>query len=174
MNELTETEIGSIEAIPPRDFRRIRAMNGKDIDRVKQLEELALTCSQLPMVTEHMLHGGIYSRIIHLPQGSILTGALVKVPTMLIVNGHVEILIGDESATVMEGFTVFAASANRKQAFIAIEDTTIAMQFVDTRTTQPLDEEANIQELEAMFTDEAHMLFSRRPGAENVIIITGE
>lgn len=174
MNELTETEIDSIESIPPRDFRQlIPSMGDTAIDRVRQLEELALTCPQIPAVTQHILHGGIYSRTIHIPQGAVLTGALVKIPTMLIVNGFVEVIIGDEAVT-LEGHNIFAASANRKQAFIAIEDTTITMQFVDNRETKPATDELDIQELEAMFTDEAHMLFSRRPDAENVIIITGE
>lgn len=143
----------------------IPAMSDVDIDCVKQLEEVALTCPQLPATTHHILHGGMYARTMLIPKGAMLTGALIEVATMLVVNGHVEVFIGEESI-IVEGYHCFAAAVGRKQAFIAIEDTHLTMVFPTLATT--------IAEAEDWFTDEAHLLFSRKPDAINIVTITGE
>jgi hypothetical protein len=50
--------------------------------------ELIKTCPQVELPTEHVLHAGMYARTVRMPAGTILGGALIKVRTMVIVNGH--------------------------------------------------------------------------------------
>lgn len=153
MNALVTTD----NHIPP--------MSDAAIDSVKQLEDVALSCPQLPATTQHIIHGGMYARTVLVPKGAMLTGALIEVPTILIVNGHAEVFIGEESV-IVEGYHCFAAATGRKQAFIALEDTYLTMIFPTSAKT--------VEEAEDWFTDEAHLLFSRKPDAHNIITITGE
>ena len=144
---------------------RIPPMSDEAVANMRQLEDVALTCPQLPITTQHILHGGMYARTVLVPKGAMLTGALIEVPTMLIVNGHAEVFIGEQSI-VVEGYHCFAAATGRKQAFIAIEDTNLTMLFPTCAKT--------VEEAEEWFTDEAHMLLSRKADAHNIITITGE
>jgi hypothetical protein len=79
----------------------------------------------------------------------------------LIVHGHCIVYIGDQSKE-LHGYNVLAASAGRKQAFIAVTDTYLTMIFVTDAKT--------VAEAEDEFTDEAHLLFSRAPDAINHIM----
>ena len=63
------------------------------------------------------------------------------------------------------GTAVIPASAGRKQAFVAHQDTSISMVF-PTKST-------SVEQAEAEFTDDADLLFSRRDADLNTEIITG-
>lgn len=145
---------------------RIPAMTAFAIDKVRQLEELAMDRPQTPLMTAHVLHGGMYARTISLPAGTMITGALVKVATMLIVEGDAIVYVGDAEPIRLQGYNVLPASAGRKQAFVAIEATNITMLLPTAAKT--------IEEAECQFTDEAHLLVSRRDVGSNHILITGE
>jgi hypothetical protein len=145
--------------------RHVPAMSDAAIDKVRQLEKVALTKPQIDIATDHVLHAGVYSRTILIPTGSLLTGALIKVATTLIVCGDVDVYVGGAKKHVT-GYKVLAASAKRKQAFFAHSDTYLTMIFA----TQSL----TIAESENEFTDEADLLFSRRKGALNTTTITKE
>lgn len=144
----------------------IPAMTPKAIANIEAVERTMLELPQVPIKTLHVLHAGMYTRSILLPAGTMLTGALIKIPTMLTISGDVVVSFGEAQGMRITGTQVFPASAGRKQAFAANQDTTITMTF-PTRAT-------SIEEAEAEFTDQNDMLMSRRDPELNTIIITGE
>lgn len=144
---------------------RISAMDANSIDRVRELEQIVLSAPQVETPTTHTLHSGVYTRTIMISAGVILTGALIKIATTLIVCGDVAVYVGDKSIR-LNGYNVYAASANRKQAFVAYTDTYITMIFKTYVKT--------VEEAEEQFTDDAHRLMSRHTDALNNFIITGE
>lgn len=144
---------------------RITSMTPVAIEKVRKLEDLIRELPQVCLETDHVLHGGMYARTVTLPAGAVITGALIKVPTILIVSGHVRVFLDDEAVDI-HGYRVLAASGIRKQAFMVYEDTVLTMIF----TT----EAKSVEECENQFTDEADQLMSRWPDAVNTITITGE
>lgn len=133
------------------------------IDKVRVFERINGSQPQVPIITHHLLHAGMYARSITIPAGVALTGALIKRATVLIVNGEVVVATGDGNLHLV-GYHVLPASAHRKQAFVAHTDTQLTMLFPTSAKT--------VEEAEAEFTDEADLLFSR--SGENVVNITGE
>lgn len=138
----------------------IPSMSGEDISFACEIEKYISTLGHVDIPTYHTLHAGVYTRTIILEAGQVASGVIISIPTTLIVNGHLKLLIGNEVAEV-QGFNVFIAEANRKQIALAIEKTTIAMIFkTDAKT---------IEEAEAEFTNEPERLASRLPSAINKI-----
>lgn len=156
-NNVTCLDLGVVQAIP--------AMTERQIDNVRQIETMAMEMPQVPIITEHVIHGGMYARTIMVPAGTMITGALIKVPTVLIVNGTCTVYIGDGAVDV-NGYHVIPASAGRKQAFIAHADTWITM-VVAT-------EAKDVEAAENYFTDEVELLGSHRDVELNRIVLTGE
>ena len=144
---------------------RIPAMTPEAIDKVRALEAITRDLPQVEIPTDHVLHGGMYARTICIPAGVVLTGVLIRVPTLLVFDGDATVNTGDAPVR-LTGYHVLAASAHRRQAFLAHEDTRLTMVFSTQAKT--------VAEAEDEFTDEAHLLFSRKPGAVNHINITGE
>lgn len=151
------TQLATVNLIP--------AASESAIVKVRELEEQALTLPQVEIATHHVLHGGVYTRSICIPKGVMLTSALIKVPTTLTFCGNA-VFTCDESVRALVGYHVIPARANRKMAYLALEDTYLTMSFKTSATT--------IEEAEDEFTDEAHMLFSRHPSAQNFVNVTGE
>lgn len=143
--------------------KRIPAMTQGAIDRVRAFEAQALALPQVDIATHHVIHGGMYARTICIPAGVVLTGAQIKLATVLIVSGHVRVTVGEETRE-LEGYHVLAASAGRKQAFLALADTHLTMVFPSRA--------ACVEDAEREFTDESDRLFSRH--GENEVVITGE
>lgn len=143
----------------------IRSMSVEAIDKVRALEDITGEMAQADISTWHVLHGGMYSRTIEIKAGVILTGALVRVPTVLVISGDVSFFADDREVRV-KGYAVIPASPNRKQAFIAHEDTWLTMSFTTQATT--------VEDAENEFTEEADRLMSRHGSATNHINITGE
>lgn len=135
------------------------------IDKVSRLEEFALGLPQIEIETSHFLHAGLYTRTIMIPAGIMLTGALIKIPTVIIVSGEVSVFIG-ENTLELSGYNVLPASANRKQAFIARSDCFVTMIF-HTEATR-------LDAAEMEFTDEYSMLMSRKSDRFPSIDNTGE
>lgn len=144
---------------------RIPSMSQDDIAKVRRLESALAELPQIEIVTEHVLHGGMYARTICIPAGVALTGVFIRVPTVLVFDGHATVNAGEDPVT-LEGYHVLAASAGRRQAFITLADTRLTMIFATQART--------VEEAENEFTDEAHLLASRHADAMNVINITGE
>lgn len=141
-------------------------MTQNAIRNVFEIEKRMLSCPQVQIKTVHVLHAGMYARTIVMPVDIYLTGALVKIATLLMISGDAEVLIGDGISTRITGTVVLPASAGRKQMFRTYAETTITMAFPTAATT--------VEEAEREFTDQHDMLMSRRDPELNTIIITGE
>ena len=118
----------------------------------------------VPIYTEHLIHAGMYSRTITMPPGVRLIGALMKIPTIVIVVGNARVLVGNDLAEI-EGYAVLPGSAGRKQIFISKGPVIITMTFPTSAKT--------VKEAEREFTDEYDILLSNRQDL-NKIEITGE
>ena len=149
--------------IPQTMNTALPAMSNEALNQVKSLEQLVLSCPQVEIPTHHAFHGGCYSRTIMIPAGVVLTGALIKIPTTLIVSGHCFVYIGAQCHE-LQGYQVLPGSANRKQAFVAITDTWLTMIFPTSAKT--------VAEVEREFTDEYELLMSNTN--DNTVVITGE
>ena len=134
----------------------IAPMSAAAIDRVRRLESLASTLPQVAIGTDHVFHAGVYARTIKVPAGVMITGVLIKIPTLLIVQGDAVVHIED-GALELRGYNVVPAGAGRKQAFVALTDTHLTMIFA----TDALDVDAAERE----FTDELDKLTTRREAA---------
>lgn len=103
-------------------------------------------------VTEHVLHGGMYARTMRLQAGVVLMGALVKLETVLVLNGMVDVFAG-EGWTRIGGYNVLAGEAMRKQVFVtrsAVEMTMIVATAAKT-----------VDEVERELTDQFEQLMTR-------------
>jgi hypothetical protein len=100
-----------------------------------------------------------------IPKDVALTGALVRRSVNLIISGHVIVYIGNDEAREYKGYAVITAMPNRKQVFIAKQDTYLTMFFAT--------EAESVEAAEDEFTDEVGNLMSRKSGAINDIVITG-
>lgn len=128
------------------------------------MEEAVQACPQVALHTHHTLHGGVYTRTVRIPAGVIIVGALIKIPTTVIVSGDC-LVTTDGEIMGLDGYGVLRASAGRKQVFRALTNTYLTMLFrTDAQT---------VEDAEAEFTDEAESLLSRREGASNSMAITG-
>jgi hypothetical protein len=154
MNLLAPTQFG------------IQPMTPDAIACVSELEQRILALPQVRIHTQHVLHAGMYVRTIVIPGGVVLTGALIKRATVVVVSGDALVSRGDEEGFRITGTVALPASAGRKQAFVAYADTAVTMAFPTSAKT--------VEEAEAEFTDDTEMLMSRRDPELNTIIITGE
>ena len=144
---------------------RIGSMTPHEISRVQLLESKSLERTQAKIETQHVLHGGMYARTIVIPAGVMITGALIKRATILIVDGDVMVHVGSQT-THIKGYKVVAASGNRKQGFYANGDTFLTMVFPTAAD--------DIHSAEEEFTNEASLLMSRNTDAVNYVTVTGE
>lgn len=148
------------------ELATLPASSAQAISDVRDLERHVLALPQTPIRTDHVLHGGMYARTILIPAATVLTGALIRVATMLIVVGDA-LVTRDGSSVRLTGHHVLPAAAGRKTAFVTIADTHVTMLFPTSART--------VEAAEAEFTDEANGLMSRRDPARNhVVINTGE
>jgi hypothetical protein len=146
--------------------KHLPAMTAAEVDKVRELEAKLEQMPQLELTTHHIIHGGTYSRTVMMPAGSALTGALLTIPTSVIVCGRATVFIGERTLE-LDGYNVLPASAGRKQAFYAHTDVWLTMFCATDLQT--------VAEIEDSMTDEAGRLLSRRVAAENnLITITGE
>lgn len=136
-------------------FQIISAMRPETIDKVRALETANAELPQVDIETVHTFHAGVYARTIRIPAGVLLTGALIKIPTLVIVSGNV-IIYTDEGSKRLDGYNVFQAEAGRKQAFLAESDTFITMSFATSAET--------VEEAEEEFTDETDLLMTNKVG----------
>lgn len=141
----------------------IPAISAKGLSKVYEFESAALNRPQIDIRTSHIIHAGMYARTIMIPAGNVITGALIKIATILIVQGRVIVHMGD-AAIEFTGYNVLPANAYRKQVFFAKEDTYLTMIFPSNAKM--------IKEAEEEFTDETHLLLSRKNALTDEIIIT--
>lgn len=130
----------------------IPAMSLEAIDKVRQIEAVAMEYPQCELAITHTIHSGVYTRTVMIPEGVMITGALIKIPTTLIVHGDVVVFLGEEIIE-LDGYNVLTASAGRKQAFMAKTVTHLTMLFATDSET--------VEEAEREFTDEFERLSTR-------------
>jgi hypothetical protein len=153
---LTETEElaalgGVIPATPP-----------EALDIINQVEAKMRTMPQIQLKTEHILHAGMYARTVRLAARVAIVSVLIKVPTVLTVNGKCRVFAGGWRD--FDGYHVLPAEAGRKMIYITESPTEITMVFPSRATT--------IEEAEREFTDEGNLLLSRQM-SDDVVTITG-
>ena len=136
------------------------------IANVSALEQAFKTNDQTVIPTHHTLHGGMYARTIYIPPGIVITGALIKRATLLIVEGRGQVYTGVNGGRSIKGYNVFSASAHRKQVFVSETGINMTMVFPTSAKT--------VDEAEQEFTDDFESLWSRNPDAVNHVNITGE
>lgn len=133
----------------------IPTMSVKSVEAVRRAEVQLSKLPQIEIGIDNVLHAGLYARTCKIPAGTVITGAEIKIPTLLVIQGHCEIFTG-ESSVVLTGYNVIPAGAGRKQLIAAFEDTYITMLFASEAKT--------VEDAENEFTDEAHLLQSRKSG----------
>lgn len=145
---------------------RLPAMSADSIEFVRETERVSLAmCEQVEFPTEHLLHAGMYARTLHMQPGQILTGALLKIATTLVVAGDCSVFTGEDSLLELRGYSVLPGSAGRKQIFVAHTEVSMTMLFpTDSKT---------VAECERQFTDEYALLMTNRQ-ANVQTLITGE
>jgi hypothetical protein len=141
------------------------ATSAANLAKVFAFESAMQTAEQQEVLTQHVIHGGMYARTVLLPADMVLTGALIKLATIVIVKGDCSVW-SDGVVTHLKGYNILPASAGRKQIFVSNEDTHITMIF----PTQA----QSVEEAELEFTDQADDLASRKHPETNTVIITGE
>ena len=133
--------------------KTIPATPDQALEAIKAWEKRALGHKQCPLQTTHNLHAGIYSRTVRIPAGVVITGTLIKIPTVLTIVGHMQISIGDKIYEI-EGLNTFDCQAGRKQIMAARSDCYVTMAFASKAKT--------VEDAEEEFTDEADSLLSRK------------
>lgn len=136
-----------------------------DVAFLTEAQTAALNEQQIPLLTDHMIHAGMYARTITMPPNCRLIGALIKRATVVITVGDGLVSVGREMQRVA-GYRVLPASAGRKQAFVTLEGPLIVTMMFPTSAK-------TVAEAEAEFTSEAELLLSRRQDF-NTVVITGE
>ena len=135
------------------------------LDQLAAINEVILSYEQVPLATEHILHGGMYIRTIRLQPETKMMGSLIKLPTVLIIHGTTSVLIGDERVE-LEGYNVIPGCAGRKQFFWTHSEVEMTM-IVPTKAE-------TVEAAEDEVFAEAGLLMSRRDGDGDTITITGE
>lgn len=144
----------------------IAPMSDNALAKVVRLEEAMFKCgNQIDLLTTHLLHAGLYHRTVFIPAGVLVSGAFVQIDTSIIVHGDLTVYV-DGEPLLLTGHNVLPAYGGRKQAAYAHTDTYFTMSFATKAKT--------VEEAEEEFTSEAARLGSRRAGALNVMMITGD
>lgn len=144
--------------------RELPATPDDTLKKLLAAQKVLLTTEQVPIPTDHVLHAGMYSRTVTMPQGVVLMGALVRVPTVVITVGAAKVYVGGEWQEV-KGYNVLPAKAHRKQIFVSQSALIVTMLFPTQAKT--------VEEAEREFTEEADLLLSRRQEC-NTVRITGD
>jgi hypothetical protein len=135
------------------------------LDQLNQVHALMDTCEQTPLVTEHLIHGGMYARTIRRDFDSVTIGSLINKATILIVNGSCSLLVGDKRMD-LTGYNVLAGMPGRKSFSWAHGPVEMTMIFATSART--------VEEAENEIFAEAGQLLSRRMGENDKITITGQ
>ena len=141
----------------------IPATTQESIEKVIAIENRLRQHEQAKISTEHIFHAGMYIRTVRLVPNTVFVGTLMKIPTIFIINGICDLLVGDEWVR-LEGYNVIPGNAWRKQICIARSAVEITMIFTSNAET--------VEDAEAQFTDEVDNLLSRTQH-DDIIVFTG-
>ena len=124
-----------------------------------------LACPQIDLATEHILHGGMYARTIRLDPDVVMNGSLIKIATILIIQGSCAVVIGDR-VVELTGYNVIPGCAGRKQSFVTHGPVEMTMIFPTNAQT--------VTEAEDEVSAEVDQLMSRKDNSRDTIMITGQ
>ncbi len=75
------------------------------------------------LTTEHFFSPGIYTRILHIPKGCLLTGKIHKEPILnIMIKGEISVLLGGEIVRIKAPFICVSPAGSKKIGY-AHEDT---------------------------------------------------
>ncbi len=131
----------------------LKPLDSSALASTREIEGALADMPQLDLQTDHLLHAGMYARTLHMPAGAIVTGALTRCDTVLVIQGHCWLHTGSDAIEV-NGYRVLSGLAGRKSICRTLTDTKATMLFPTQATS--------VAEAEAEFTDEADRLMSRR------------
>lgn len=128
------------------------------------LEASLMGHEPIDVLTDHVIHAGMYARTVAVPAGMVFTSVLMKRATLVIVSGSAAVRAGDKWIE-LAGYNVVTASAGRRSVFVSRSAVIITMLFPTKAQT--------VHDAEAEFTDDCDRLLSRRQDT-NTVLITGE
>lgn len=152
-------------AVDRRAHHVLTPINNSILHQVRAIEDVWLALPQNELTTEHVFHAGLYSRTIRIKADMLMTNALIKRATLVIVQGSLMVLEGGGWVRI-DGYNVIPASAGRKQVFATLTDCAITMIFPTSAKT--------VAEAEGEFTDDVVLLASHRSANHDLITVTGE
>ena len=134
--------------------------------KLAQAQAFILQCPQGEVITEHLLHGGMYARTIRRGPGMVSIGSLMLRATILLVHGDCSIIGGDGKRVDLTGYNIIPGCAGRKQLSVTHSPVEMTMIFPTQATT--------VEEAENEICAEADQLMSRKDNSKDKIMITGQ
>lgn len=126
-------------------------------DTVRALEHALIDAPQVDLQTTMVVHGGMCTRTILIPAGTLLTGAQTNLDNVCTLCGDI-VVTTDGGPLRLTGYHVLPAAKGFKRAGVAITDTYWSTTW-RTDLTDP-------QAIEDEMTDESALLQTRRDGIE--------
>ena len=92
-------------------------------DKLNALEAEMRLEPQLNLTTQHFFSPGIYTRILHIPKGCLLTGKIHKEPILnIMLQGEISVLLGTEIQRIKAPYICVSPAGSKKIGY-AHEDT---------------------------------------------------
>lgn len=92
-------------------------------DRLNDLETEMRNQPQLNLITDHFFSPGIYTRVLHIPKGCLLTGKIHKEPILnIMIKGEISVLLGEEVKHIIAPYICVSPAGSKKLGY-AHEDT---------------------------------------------------
>ena len=135
------------------------------LDQISQASDVIRQFPQVEVVTEHLLHGGMYARTIRREPGIVAVGSIILRATVLIVNGSCSMMVEDRRID-LTGYNVLPGLPGRKSFSLTHGPVEMTMIFPTAATT--------VEEAENEIFGEADQLMSRKDGSKDQIKITGQ
>ena len=135
------------------------------LDQISQASDVIRRFPQVEVVTEHLLHGGMYARTIRREPGIVAVGSIILRATVLIVNGSCSMMVEDRRID-LTGYNVLPGLPGRKSFSLTHGPVEMTMIFPTAATT--------VEEAENEIFGEADQLMSRKDGSKDQIKITGQ
>ena len=135
------------------------------LDQIFQASDVIRQFPQVEVITEHLLHGGMYARTIRREPGIVAVGSIILRATVLIVNGSCSMMVEDRRID-LTGYNVLPGLPGRKSFSLTHGPVEMTMIFPTAATT--------VEEAENEIFGEADQLMSRKDGSKDQIKITGQ
>ena len=135
------------------------------LEKLNQAHEIISSCPQVEILTEHLIHGGMYARTVRRGAGIVAVGSVILRATILIVNGPCSMLV-DGRRIDLTGYNVIPGLAGRKSFSLTHGDVEMTMIYPTSART--------VEEAENEIFAEADQLMSRKDGSNDQVTITGQ